>query len=344
MAYPLDANYEVRTSGVTTIKKTWGDATDLSFQWIFQGLKSLKKFVVDGTGAAATTYLTGTLAKIIGGALQLEGATGDQFPLLRTVRVPTAFAVLWELTGTARKLRFYQMSTGGLLVTVNAQWETPNTGKWTTDNGDTAVAYLFEFDHLRIYTHATGNWTDTALANWSLLTELNTVTGGVNAAQGSLLAGNGALTVGLAITSTGGDFIATLGNFIATALNGEVRAHRITGTGTAPGALAGTGAGATPPAVTVGASSTDQAGTLSLVCAGAPVTGGVVVTVTFHTNFPTGARVYAIPDSDATWLLYSGLNGPCVIGDMNLGTWTITGNAGVPLIVGSTYKWRYYVA
>lgn len=75
MAYPVNARYETRVAGTTTVKKAWADATDDSLIGLYGGGKTLVSLQVDGTGNAAASAAAGSVVA----PLVAVGATGVSY-------------------------------------------------------------------------------------------------------------------------------------------------------------------------------------------------------------------------------------------------------------------------
>lgn len=91
---------------------------------LINGDRSVKKWIVDGTGNVDTSAYTA-------GAATLNGASGDTSPCIDTTINPTTRKLLWKMAGGTTPVRLY-LSDNGLEIVTNAVFATPN---WTQDNG-----------------------------------------------------------------------------------------------------------------------------------------------------------------------------------------------------------------
>ena len=116
-------------------------------------------------------------------------------------------------------------------------------------------------------------------------------------------------------------------------------ASTVIASGSAPSLAAGAGAG-TGPTVTLGANSSDLAGSISVTTGTIPTLSAVIVTLTYAAGaFPHGSIVILTAGNSAT----AGLNSTGMVFPTGSST-TFTITAGtVALAAATTYVWNYLV-
>lgn len=182
---------------------------------------SFAKLLVDATGGAAVSLAAGVIAKVTGGALQLEGASGDTNSDGVSTTVPTARKLWWTWTLNANiKARlYYATSAGAYEVVLNAVW---GGATWSCDDS-TKDAVRFRLQSaaasgdMAIHYHAgtAGTWADgawTANVFSAGATGMLTSAGGVTATAGGVTATAGGVTVTAGgVTVNGGTVASTAG-------------------------------------------------------------------------------------------------------------------------------------
>lgn len=148
MAWRL-SRYQTFIPNVTTITAAFLNAVQDAIVDIFNGNFSLKNLLIDGTGDVAASYLAGVVAKIAGGALQVEGASGDTGQSLSMETSPTnrKHIARFKCSGGAGGGPIYahlyaEGTSGGFTIVVNANWNGTN---WVYDDSSTVIAFGVRF-------------------------------------------------------------------------------------------------------------------------------------------------------------------------------------------------------
>lgn len=147
--WPVSARYQNFVDGATAIVAAFEHAIQDAIIGIYGGTLSLKQLLVDAVGAATPAFPSGVIALITGGAIQLDGATGDSNPAIKTAVLPALYKALWQfaLLNVSPVLNGHFYSDGGNagpMFTVNASWNA-TTSKWDYDNAPSALALRVRF-------------------------------------------------------------------------------------------------------------------------------------------------------------------------------------------------------
>lgn len=207
MGWPVDARlYQFQDDNPPGYDAAWGNEIQDQIIGLRGGGLTVKKIKVDNQGGQAATYGTGEIAFVTGGALRVDGATGDEFPALRTEAVPVdGFKLLWEANCDGAYARLYsRLTPQGLVATTNAAWN-PNDSKWYRDTAaDSSLVVLSTLDspYFNCYAYLSGSsdgwltaaWTD--YGGWTRVSSTPTW-----AVQGNLYASGDAVIVGKASLS-----------------------------------------------------------------------------------------------------------------------------------------------
>jgi hypothetical protein len=66
MSFPVDARYETRLSGATTVKSAWANASDDALNGVHGGTRGLVRLTVDGIGASSGRAASGSILVLSG--------------------------------------------------------------------------------------------------------------------------------------------------------------------------------------------------------------------------------------------------------------------------------------
>lgn len=179
---------------------------DLFFPAAFT-LRSIKALIVDGTGyAVAAALASGVVAKISGGALQVEGV-GDAAALLTdTVPAVGDFKELWKInSGEDYFIRIFSAGSG-LVITTNAGW---SGTEWVYDDA-TQDALTWRFLQTgtlfsALYYTAADGWDD---IDW--LPKITVAASTGNTAVDGDFTGD-LITATLGVIATAGNIISSIG-------------------------------------------------------------------------------------------------------------------------------------
>lgn len=137
---------------------------------LFASGLSLKQLFVDGVGNQALSLAAGVVARITGGALQLDGASGDDKPAWQVEATPTDRKLVsrrYLLTSNGHRVyaRTYADVNGYSIESINAYWDVGST-KWIPDDPALeAQRTRFNWTSYTVEHHAAAaNWVESA---WS---------------------------------------------------------------------------------------------------------------------------------------------------------------------------------
>ena len=177
MTWPL-SRFKTFIDGVTHLTAADVYVIEDAIVALFGGTLGLKQLLVDGVGGAAVTLLSGSVAKVAGGFLELAGATDETTPAAAVETAPTNYRLVfrWKLA-SGYYARLYLGSSGvtgpGVTLTVGAAW---NGANWVSDGGATQCArfilgsFGLELDLHALGTFADGAWSAFMLADSSGVT------------------------------------------------------------------------------------------------------------------------------------------------------------------------------
>lgn len=306
MAWPLTPLTTYVANSTPVIKAADLNSIQTAINNIFGGSLSLKQMLLDGTGAATTSLTAGIVAQITGGALQLDGASGDTNAELVSSQVPSNRKLLWKISNSYCNTYVYAplqdniSKIGGLEIVTNASW---NGSQWVRDTATQAAAKLVvnrNGFYLYVYTGSTSPFADNA---WT----------------------------GQAQIQSDGSYYTNTGNVSGLLLNGT---HLVCTSGTptkAVGAAAGTGGA-------VSVVGTDIDGQVIVTTGTSGMTTGTLATVTFATAFASTPYVTLTPAN-----IYSASDGyNKVYVSSNLTTFSLNAQAALSN-ASQSYTWNYHV-
>lgn len=317
MAFPVNARYEVRVAGTTTVKAAWANAVDDALIGIYGGGKSVVGVTIDGTGNQAVTP----------GALTVSHA-------ITNWQIVAKFDD--TLGGSAAQRRLYMGGTAAteslFCITVNAWWN-GTTSRWVADEAGLASSRaMFGADAssgvLNLYWKVAGAapWTD---VSWTAVSVqgnagLQQLLGNITAAAGYIQASAGNV---IAAGDPASDQARVKGKqFVAQGSTPTISATSQTGTDNGVGD--GTG----------GITGTDTAGRLT-VSTGAATGNGDIAVVTFNKAFANAPVVVISPTSADT----SNLGWTPYVSSTTTTFKITSGTGAIKLGAGKSFGWNYHV-